>query len=323
MHRRQFLATFSALLLASPFAGASESFTKGRQVAPMPKQFKAGDYVWYPQISPTGPVVIVVSIPEQQLFVFRNGVRIGRSTVSTGAQGHSTPTGVFTILEKNATHESSIYNGAEMPHMQRLTWGGVAMHAGQLPGYPASHGCVRLPEDFAAKLYEVTHVGTTVIIADNSSGPGMTTNPGLVFAGTTAGAVPAGGIVWQPEKAPKGPVSIIISAADGAGYIYRNGVEIGRAPIGGLRAIRGSYAFSALATVDSSGRRDWLSIASIGKRVPNLKDLANRISIDPTFLANARKLITPGTSMIVTDAPVNASTRSSSGFNILTSYAAR
>jgi hypothetical protein len=214
--------------------------------------------------------------------------------------------------------EHSRYKGAEMPHMQRLTWGGVAMHAGLLPGYPASHGCVRLPEDFATKLYEVTHVGTTVIIADNSSGPGTTTNPGLVFAGTTAG-VPAGAMVWQPEKAPKGPVSIIISAADGAGYIYRDGVEIGRAPIGGLRGIRGSYAFSALATVDASGRRDWLSMASVGKRVPNLKELATRISVDPTFLANVRKLITSGTSMIVTDAPVNAQTRSGSGFKILTS----
>ena len=206
-----------------------------------------------------------------------------------------------------------------MPHMQRLTWGGIAMHAGQLPGYPASHGCVRLPEDFAAKLYDVTHVGTTVIIADNNSGPGTTTNPGLVFARATAGSVPAGAIVWQPEKAPSGPISIIISSADAAGYVYRNGVEIGRAPIGRLKGIRGSYAFSALATVDSNGRRDWLSIASVGKRVPNLKDLANRISVDPTFLANARKLITPGTSLIVTDAPVNARTRSSSGFKILTS----
>jgi hypothetical protein len=121
------------------------------------------------------------------------------------------------------------------------------------------------------------------------------------------------------EKAPKGPVSIIISAADGAGYTYRNGVEIGRAPIGGLRGISGSYASSALATVDSSGRRDWLSIASVGRRVPNLKVLANRISVDPTFLANARKLIPPGTSLIVTDAPVNAQTRSGFGFNILTS----
>jgi hypothetical protein len=125
--------------------------------------------------------------------------------------------------------------------------------------------------------------------------------------------------VWQPDKAPKGPVSIIISAADGAGYIYRNGVEIGRVPIRGLRGISGSHAFSALATVDSSGRRDWLSVASVGRRRPDLKHLANRMSVDPTFLANARKLITPGTSLIVTDAPVNARTRSSSGFNILTS----
>ena len=187
------------------------------------------------------------------------------------------------------------------------------------PGYPASHGCVRLPEDFAAKLYDVTRVSTTVIIADNNSGPATTTSPGLVFGGTTAGTASAGAIVWQPDKAPNGPVSIIVSAADGAGYIYRNGVEIGRAPIRGLRGISGSHAFSALATVDSSGRRDWLSIASVGRRRPNLKDLANRISVDPTFLANTRKLITPGTSLIVTDAPVNARTRSSSGFNILTS----
>jgi hypothetical protein len=109
----------------------------------------------------------------------------------------------------------------------------------------------------------------------------------------------------QPEKAPKSPVPIIISAADGAGYIYRNGVEIGRTPIRGLRGISGSHAFSALATVDSNGRRGWLSVASVGRGRPNLKDLANRMSVDPTFLANARKLITPGTLLIVTDAPVN------------------
>ena len=95
----------------------------------------------------------------------RNGVRIGRSTVSTGTAGHRTPTGVFTILQKKVDHESSIYKSAKMPNMQRLTLTGIAMHAGQLPGYPASHGCVRLPEDFAAKLYTVTNLGTTVIIS--------------------------------------------------------------------------------------------------------------------------------------------------------------
>ena len=89
-----------------------------------------------------------------------------------------------------------------MPHMQRLTWDGIAIHAGQLPSYPASHGCVRLPEDFAAKLYKVTNLGTTVIIADNNSGPSTTTNPGLLLDLPTTGIVPAGAIVWQPQKAP-------------------------------------------------------------------------------------------------------------------------
>ena len=86
--------------------------------------------MWKPVVSPAGPVVIIVSIPEQTLYVYRNGVRIGRSTVSTGKSGHRTPTGVFTILQKNEKHTSSIYKGASMPYMQRLTWTGVALHAG-------------------------------------------------------------------------------------------------------------------------------------------------------------------------------------------------
>jgi hypothetical protein len=103
-------------------------------------------------------------------------------------------------------------------------------------------------------------------------------------------------------EGPEGPVSIIISAADGAGYIYRNGVEIGRAPITGLKGISGVHAFSALATVNSRGQREWLSVASVGKRVPDRENLAKRTSVDATFLANARKLIVAGTSLIVTDA---------------------
>jgi hypothetical protein len=130
-----------------------------------------------------------------------------------------------------------------------------------LPGYPASAGCVRLPVDFAAKLYSVTALGTTVIIAENRSAPSRSTQPGLLFSGTT-GATQASGFVWAPEKAPKGSVSIIVSGIDREAYIYRNGVEIGRAPIGGLERLSGSYAYSALATVDAGGRRDWISIAN-------------------------------------------------------------
>lgn len=318
LSRRRLVVGIGVAFLAAPLSAIGGRFTKGRKVAPFPKEFKPGDYVWHPEISPAGPVVILVSLPDQVLYVYRNGVRIGRSTVSTGAKGHRTPTGVFVVLQKKVDHESTIYKGAKMPHMQRLTWGGVAMHAGELPGYPASHGCVRLPVDFAQKLYSVTTIGTTVIIADNTSEPGSTTQPGLLFDGRAGEAAPAGGVVWRPEKAPKGPVSIILSARDGAAYVHRNGVEIGRAPVGRLDGIVGSYAFSALDTVDASGRRDWLSTASVGGSVPDLKELASRARVDPTFLANARALITPGTSLIVTDAPVNSDTRSGTGFNILT-----
>src|SRR5262245_13089109 len=216
------LSVFASLLAAS--LSEATGFTKGREVAPFPAEFTPGDYIWHPEISPAGPVVIVVSLPDQVLYAFRNGVRIGRSTVSTGKNGHRTPTGVFTVLQKKVDHESSIYKGAKMPHMQRLTWGGIAIHAGQLPGYPASHGCVRLPVDFAEKLYSATSMGTTVVIADNESGPDTTTKPGLLFAGDPGETAPAGAVVWQPHKAPEGPVSVILSAADGEAYVYRNGV---------------------------------------------------------------------------------------------------
>jgi hypothetical protein len=317
MNSPLFIVISMILLLIASVTEAAPSHTKGRAVKPLTPELKPGDYVWHPEVSPAGPVVVFVSLPDQVLSVYRNGVRIGRSTVSTGKQGKKTPTGVFTVLQKKVQHESSIYKGAQMPHMQRLTWTGIALHAGNLPGYPASAGCVRLPVDFAAKLYTVTTLGTTVIIADNRSAPSHSTQPGLLFAGKSGGT-PASGLFWAPEKAPKGPLSIIVSGKDRAVYVYRNGVEIGRAPVGGLERLSGSYVYSALATVDAAGRRDWISVASIGGRPPNLKDLANRVTIGPDFLGNVRALITPGATLVLTDAPVNADTRSGRGFNILT-----
>ena len=96
--------------------------------------------------------MVLVSLPHQIVHVFRNGLAIAASTCSSGAKGHETPTGVFTILQKREEHYSSTYNNAPMPNMQRLTWRGVALHAGHLPGYPASHGCIRLPIRFS-ELY--------------------------------------------------------------------------------------------------------------------------------------------------------------------------
>jgi len=97
-------------------------------------------------------------------LLYRNGVPIAASTVSTGSKGRETPSGVFTILQKEVVHRSRTYDDAPMPYMQRLTWKGVAMHAGHLPGYPASHGCIRLPPRFAKLLYGVTTIGTPVMI---------------------------------------------------------------------------------------------------------------------------------------------------------------
>jgi hypothetical protein len=232
---------------------------------------------------------------------------------------------MFTILQKKVSHESSIYKGAQMPHMQRLTWTGIAMHAGHLPGYPASHGCVRLPIDFAEKLYSVTRNGTSVIITDDKFTPGETTEPGRLLSGETGAsttpALAAGGFEWHPEKAPTGPLSIILSTADQQAYVYRNGIEIGRAAVStiGLGQGLGSQVYSALDKFDLNGRREWISTASFGgTRAPDIKELAKRVTIAPEFLEQARAAVSPGTTLIITDVRVSGQTRSGSGFNILT-----
>ncbi|MEI6642891.1 MAG: L,D-transpeptidase family protein [Novosphingobium sp.] len=109
-------------------------------------------------------VLIVVSIPSQRLFVFKDGAEWGSTTVSTGRRGHGTPAGTFTILQKHVHHRSRTYGNAPMPYMQRLTWGGVALHAGRVTGAPASHGCIRLPWQFAKELYALTNPASTSVV---------------------------------------------------------------------------------------------------------------------------------------------------------------
>jgi lipoprotein-anchoring transpeptidase ErfK/SrfK len=142
MTMKRFTLPFLACVLAMTLALLSyaETITEGKQVPPSVEKLQPGEFVWEPELAPAGPVLIVVSVPDQVAHVYRNGVRIGRTSVSTGRPGHPTPTGVFNILEREEHHESSIYKGAEMPFMERLTWTGIALHAGQLPGYPDSHG---------------------------------------------------------------------------------------------------------------------------------------------------------------------------------------
>lgn len=188
---------FGAALIALALVVAAPAWAQSENDGPMPDaaavdtrsnsaadsaMLEPGEYRWTPQASPAGPMVIVVSLPEQRAHVYRNGIRIGVSTISSGKPGNDTPTGVFPILQKREVHHSNLYDGAPMPYMQRLTWDGIALHAGRIPGYPASHGCVRLPKAFAKILFEHTEHGVTVVIADeNSHGPA---------------------VVWPSERAP-------------------------------------------------------------------------------------------------------------------------
>lgn len=161
---------------AAPTASADETTSIDSVAAP--DALSPGEYEWYPERSPSGQMVIVVSLPQQRLHVYRNGVRIGVSTISSGRPGNETPTGTFEILEKQRMHHSNLYDSAPMPFMQRLTWDGVALHAGRIPGHPASHGCVRLPADFARTLFEETERGTLVVIADELSNGAAVVSPG-------------------------------------------------------------------------------------------------------------------------------------------------
>jgi hypothetical protein len=306
-------------MLAASQAMEQPSFhTKGTATGKPTGTLKPGQYWWNPQLSPSGPVVVLVSIPQQTMHVYRNGILIGRSTVSTGSKGHATPGGVFSILEKKETHRSKKYDNAPMPYMQRLTWTGIAMHSGALPGYPASHGCVRLPYDFSQLLFKATAKGGTVVVGDGKTPtPHFASNPGLLlapkdFSPEMLHRLGKDEYDWRPERSPEGPITIVISSADDALYVYRNGNPIGRGAVqvsgrGGL----GNHVFTLLE--GSTGKpsqiapgreaRRWMRVTSQGRPV-EAEQLASRIHFNPEFAQKLADEIKPGTTVIATDQPV-------------------
>jgi lipoprotein-anchoring transpeptidase ErfK/SrfK len=126
---------------------------------------------------PQGPLIISVSIAQQKLRIYDVNGLFAESPISTGMPGHSTPMGVFSVIQKQKFHQSNIYSGAPMPFMQRITWSGIAMHAGVVPGHPASHGCIRLPMAFAVKMYGWTRMGARVIVTPGEVTPGSFSHP--------------------------------------------------------------------------------------------------------------------------------------------------
>jgi lipoprotein-anchoring transpeptidase ErfK/SrfK len=166
-----------APLTAAQAGGGLSPTSLAASVAP-------GRYVWRDDGGADGSVRVLVSLPLQLAFVWRGSALIGVSSVSTGVAGYDTPTGTFTILEKDKDHHSNLYDDAPMPWMLRLTWDGVALHAGKVTGEPASHGCVRLPAAFARKLFEIADLGATVSVIDDvpdfvQSAPGTETETAI------------------------------------------------------------------------------------------------------------------------------------------------
>lgn len=261
---------------------------------------KAGEFVWLPELAPEGPVLLAVSLKAQRAIVYRNGVPIGVSTVSTGKEGHETPTGIFTILQKKVDHKSNLYNDAPMPFMQRLTWDGIALHAGNLPGYPASHGCVRLPMGFASALYEVTKLGMTVLIADDQAVPRIAPTPEFLSGQAMARSPVTGDIRWNPAAAPSGPVSMVVSAADRRIIVLRNGVQIGSAPVAIVGEVLAIGVFT-LSAIDGDGFH-WLQLGLTDaheKRDVSAEE-RSRLHLPETFQADLRAILKPGATAIVT-----------------------
>jgi hypothetical protein len=150
---------------------------------------------------PKGPLQIIISIDQQKLHLYSDGAEVADTLIATGVPGHPTPIGVFSVIQKERLHHSNIYSGAPMPFMQRITWSGVALHEGGNLGHPASHGCVRLPHDFATRLWVLTRLGARVIIARPELRPTEFADPHLFVHREISPSVPTA-VLQPPAEKP-------------------------------------------------------------------------------------------------------------------------
>jgi hypothetical protein len=312
------LACGLALMMSvQPAAAAATKVASQYQLARKVSQLRPGQWVWAETLAPRGPVLVYVDLDRQLATVYRNGIRIAVSTISSGMPGYETPRGVFTILEKDEDHRSRTYDNAPMPFQQRLTWKGVALHAGNLPGYPASHGCVRLPMEFSKLLFRTTTLGGTVVIAGSKGEPAKRPAAGVLaptsLKGFGAVALPLGDkqeYSWHPELSPSGPTSIIISTGDQRVVVLRNGVEIGRA-----RAVvrQDSTESQVLTLTGSPGRKArWVQVGVQDVAPEDAAIISTRgveqMQLPAEFVTHMRSVMTPGTTVLVTQASVSDDT---------------
>jgi len=308
------LMATSIAVSATPSLAQGAKASSALELAEAVNGLKPGEWVWAPEIAPHGPVTVLVDLSAQLAFIYRNGINIGVSTVSSGKPGHETPTGVFQILQKDANHHSSTYNNAPMYFQERLTWDGVALHAGGLPGYPESHGCVHLPYAFAKELFQITSMGGTVVVTGKAGAPVRTAAGGVLapldeLGGQATHRPLAENESWQWDNTvpEEGPLSIIISTSDQRIVVLRNGAEVGRA-----RAVIDDHLGTHVATLHtgSDGKPHWVLIG-----VPGHEGEANhaldalalqRLRLPSGFHQVLKDRVVEGTTILVTSASVGA-----------------
>ena len=290
------------------------------------EQLKNGEFNWFPERSSGGPILIIVSLPDQLVHVYRNGIRIAATTCATGKPGHATPTGVFKILQKDKHHRSSTYDNASMPNTNRLTWSGIALHAGSLPGYPNSHGCVHLPFAFSERLFEITRLGMTVVIADEHSQPQSVVHPGLVlgdYARKEFHAVDASmmrAAYSEGRTAKPNNTSIVVSKHDSSMTLFDGDQKIaqGKVDFEGKHRIVGTSVYT-LANEDRAeqGLR-WIATSQSRKESGVTSPAAlSGIRAKPELHEKIRRSLHQGATLVVTDEPVSAKTHSAGGFTVI------
>jgi hypothetical protein len=330
---RDFTPTRRTLLLGTLTVPLAASFPHAvAQDAPDLSKLKPGQFVWTPERAPSGPVVVLVSIPDQRVTVYRGGTLIGGSSCSTGKPGHTTPAGVFVILQKDKNHHSSTYNNAPMPYMERLTWQGVALHAGNLPGYPASHGCIRLPLEFAKVLFGVTTLGTPVIVADAKMATADIRHPGLLISDHLEAMAHEAvkGVAAKPHHPETATpqtheaAAFVISTADKKLIAFVNGKEVFHAPVT-LKAAEktyGNHAFTLTGPDSDPRHMKWMAIgldaAHAGTSDQIVAATLNKVDLPPDAAKRVLALMHPGSTMVITSGPATAANRTGPGFTIIT-----
>jgi L,D-transpeptidase catalytic domain len=330
------------------------------------------------QNAPNGPLRIIISIADQRISVYDNDALIARSSVSTGIPRHPTPIGVFSVISKQRWHRSNIYSDAPMPYMQRITWSGIALHAGVLPGHPASHGCIRLKNDFAIRLWHLTKRGTRVIIAHRDVQPVEITNPHLfkpkAASGTpesraatvadnsiTAAAATHGPLMSNaesrettnlqaPSSAPAGiapqkvvPISVFVSRKLSKLFVRQGFTSLFDVPvkIQNPEEPLGTHVFTLMGFHKEGETLRWTVVSMPEKSPPkpserrargkqivetttpvSSPDKANatldRIEIPEDVVERISELLTPGSSLIVSDYSISGETGKDTDFIVVT-----